>query len=160
MLALGPWAGPCWEAALPLSRSRLQILHRQTLLALQKGRLHRCQQASSVRIRETWGASKFPNQPRKKVLLIGLILRLMKQPGWCWRCNMLCVSRMEEMSPGCREEREGLENLFSCSAFAFVLCAVSELKSVPLLGLFTACFTHRASFLLRSSVRLEERRHC
>ena len=47
---------------------------------------------------------------------------------------------MEEMSPGCREEREGLKNLFSCSVFIFAVCAVNELKSVPLLGLFTVCY--------------------
>lgn len=73
---------------------------------------------------------------------------------------VLCVSRMEDMYPGCREEREGLKNLFSCSVFVFVLCAVNEPKSVPLLGPFTVCVTHRASFLLRSSVRLEGKGHC
>lgn len=73
---------------------------------------------------------------------------------------VLCVSRMEEMSAGRREERESLKNLFSCSVFIFVLCAVNELKSLPLLGLFTVCITHRASFLLRSSVRLEGNGRC
>lgn len=47
---------------------------------------------------------------------------------------------MEEMSPGCREKREGLKKLFSCSVLAFVPCAVKELKSMLLLGLFTACY--------------------
>lgn len=34
------------------------------------------------------------------------------------------------MPLGCREEREGLKNLFSCSVFIFV-CAVNELNPVP-----------------------------
>lgn len=67
---------------------------------------------------------------------------------------------MEEMSLGHREEREALQNLFSCSVFIFFPRAVNELKSVPLLGLFMVCVTYRASFLLRSSVRLEGKGHC
>lgn len=34
------------------------------------------------------------------------------------------------MPPDCREEREGLKNLFNCSVFIFV-CAVNELNPVP-----------------------------